>query len=877
MKKISLLLTLALLMGLIQVGYAADSPFPDVDSDSVNFDAIDYLKGEGVLEGYPDGTFKPANEINRAEFTKIVMGPIITDMSKKNCFPDVNEEWFAPYVCDAKDRGIIAGYPDGTFKPADNINFSEAAKIITNAYGIELGEDSADPERWYKTYITGMQAKNDIPLSVEFFDENVTRDEMAEMIYRLDADVNDKASRTYDEIVGEGFVQVESCEQLQERYDYHNYEDIYYYDDVVMLEEGEAMPAEAPAPAMDSDMQTTSKMSEPAGRGGGGGADEYSTTNIQVEGVDEADMIKNDGRYIYLIKGETVRIIDAYPAENMEEIISFSLGEEDENFSPNEMYTDEDTMVVIGTASKEVSYEPETESKFFYPSYYYVSRTKAYVVDITDRSKPTVKRSVEFDGNYQTSRRIGDTLYMVMVDYPYHYYGDREIIPLMYDSENGNEQPVAGCSDIRILPKPQAFNFLITAAVPLKDMDQEVDREVIAGDAQNVYASLTNLYVSSTDWGGGYYRPYGGYDSALYKFALGNGTIEYKAQGKVPGQILNQFSMDENNGYFRVATTTDEYTMGSEISNNLYVLDENLQPEGEIEDIAPGEKIYSVRFLGDRAYMVTFKRIDPLFVIGLSDPANPEILGELKIPGYSSYLHPYDENHLMGFGKEVEENPDLSDEDFVLYDAVQGMKIGMFDVTDVNNPEEMFTEVIGDQGTYSELLDNHKALLFDKDKELLAFPVTVYELQDEANCSEYTYSDCPSDCRQICVPSSCTYENGITVCTTDCDGENSCVPYEYNYPDPVFDGAYVYNVNLEDGFTLKGKITHYNEDDLQDLEQNGYTTWEKTVKRLLYMGETLYSVSYDVVKANNLSDLEEINMIELAGDVYDVFYGYEWE
>jgi inhibitor of cysteine peptidase len=881
MKKLSLLIVFMLTFGMIQFSFAAtDGPYPDVPESHINSEAIQYLTDEGVIEGYPDGDYKPANDINRAEFTKIVMGPLMDDMSKGNCFPDVTDQWFAPYVCEAKDRGVIEGYPDGNFKPANEINFSEASKIVANAYGVDLGESSADPERWYKEFVTALEEVNAIPLSVEFFDENITRDEMAEMIYRLDAEEDEKGTRTYDEIIGEGFVTVDSCAELQDHYDYYEYNDYYYYRDdmvfdMVEAEEGVMAPAEAPAPTsgMDADM---SKMST-SEKGGGGGADEYSTTNVQVEGVDEADIIKNDGKYIYLIKGDSVRIVEAYPAENLEEIVSFQLGDEDEDFYPTEMYVDEDTMVVIGSTSRTVEPLDDASDEYFYP--YYISRSKVFVVDISDRAKPSVTRDVEFDGNYNTSRRIGDTLYMVLIDYPHYYYrSPADLMPLMRDSKVGEDELVAGCTDVRILPKPQEFNFLITAAIPLNDLDKPVDREIIAGDAGNVFASLNNLYVSATDWSGGYYKNYWEQDSALYKFELGDGTVEFKAKGRVPGTILNQFSMDEHEGNFRVATTENEYEMGSEITNNLYIFDEDLELLGDLENIAPGEKIYSVRFMGDRAYMVTFKRVDPLFVIDVSDPTDPEILGELKIPGYSTYLHPYDENHLLGFGVDVDEDMVNEEDDFVYYDAVQGMKIGMFDVTDVNHPEELYTETIGDRGTYSELLDNHKALLFDKEKELLAFPVTVYEMPDEENCADYTYSDCPElTCIPVCVPSSCSYDNGITVCTTDCDGENSCISENYQYPEPVFDGAYVYNVTVEDGFELKGTITHYGEDEMTELEEQGWTNWEKGIKRMLYMGEVLYSVSYDVVKANDLNDLDELNMVELAGDVYDIYRGFDWK
>jgi hypothetical protein len=221
MKKLSSIIIIMLIFGMMPFANAAtDGPYPDVGEDHMNFDAIQYLTDEGVLEGYPDGTYKPGDDINRAEFTKIVMGPIMTDMTKNNCFPDVNEQWFAPYVCDAKDRGVIAGYPDGTFKPGDKINFSEASKIVTNAYELGMGESSTDPTRWYKEYITALESEKAIPLSVGFFDEDITRDEMAEMIYRLDADVSGKSTRTYDEIIGEGFVTVDSCAELEDRYDF---------------------------------------------------------------------------------------------------------------------------------------------------------------------------------------------------------------------------------------------------------------------------------------------------------------------------------------------------------------------------------------------------------------------------------------------------------------------------------------------------------------------------------------------------------------------------------------------------------------------------------------------------------------------------------
>ncbi len=230
-----------------------------------------------------------------------------------------------------------------------------------------------------------------------------------------------------------------------------------------------------------------------------------------------------------------------------------------------------------------------------------------------------------------------------------------------------------------------------------------------------------------------------------------------------------------------------------------------------------------------------------------------------------------DDNHIFGFGYDVDESLVDPTSDFLPYDAKKGFKISLFDVTDLANPKEMFKEVIGDQGTISPVIYDHKALLFDKNKQLLALPVTVYGFP-QADTATYTYSTCPATYNKVCVPTSCTYNNGIKVCTADCDGPNSCVPVD-TYSKPVFDGAYVYSVDLTNGFKLKGKITHYNADDTTALATNGYTAYEKTIQRLLYIGENLYSVSQGVVKANALADLAEKKMIELAGSVYPIYYG----
>gem|GEM_PF-72411 len=928
------------------------NPFPDVVSSYVNADAIATLKKQGVISGYPDGNYHPADDMNRAEFLKIVMGALDPNPKGSNCFSDVKNDWYAPYVCEAKAKGLISGYADGTFKPSSKINFGEAAKIMTNAFASNVtATTAASDQHWFKPYVETLASKKAIPLSVEFFDGNVKRDAMAEMIYRLKDNVTTKATRTYDEVVGDNFVTVPTCIDLKQRLDEQNaYINANPNDDLRggMIEEP-ILGVGAPVPATPTHATgetTTSNMVPPAAdqamQGGAktsdGASTDFSTTNVQVNGVDEGDVIKNDGKYIYIIKDGTLRIVEAYPATNLKELVSFTLGDAGETFTPSEMYVDGNTLTVIGSDYRQPVVTPDAtttssgsvtpigttttvapDAKMMAPDYYpyyNYNKTKVFVIDITDRTKPNVKRSVEFDGSFNTSRKIDGTLYMVM-NYNYSpiiYYAQpmpmvqdsaagstgsagtptttsasikapteseagNAVVPKMLDTKNGTEQLVAPCSQIRILPKENNFNYLITAAVPLNDMTKDVSRSVIVGASDNIYASQNNLYVAAQDWGQGFYKPYGTFDTSVYKFALGNGTVEYKTKGTVPGQLLNQFSMDESNGYFRAATTKNEYTQGSEINNNVYVLDSNMKLAGKVENIAPGEKLYSARFMGDRAYLVTFNRIDPFFVLDLSSPTNPKITGKLKIPGYSDYLQPYDATHILGFGHDVDPTKVLPEDSafepgFITYDAMKGYKISLFDVSDIANPKEMFKQIIGDQGTTSPVSNDHKALLFDKAKGILALPITVYGFPTETNvCSAKTYSTCPTSCQAVCVPSSCTVSNGIKVCSADCDGANSCVQTNTDYSKPIFDGAYVYNINLTSGITLKGKVSHYTTDEQATLSTNGYPDYTKTIQRLLYIGESLYSVSPSEVMANTLTDLTQQGMIKLAGSAQQVYYG----
>jgi hypothetical protein len=260
--------------------------------------------------------------------------------------------------------------------------------------------------------------------------------------------------------------------------------------------------------------------------------------------------------------------------------------------------------------------------------------------------------------------------------------------------------------------------------------------------------------------------------------------------------------------------------------------------------------------------MVTFKQVDPLFVIDLATPTTPKVLGALKIPGFSDYLHPYDANHLIGFGKdtsELEKGATL----------VEGMKMAMFDVSDVTNPKQKFVEIIGDRGTHSELLYNHKALLFDKEKNLLAFPVQIQEkvIKEGLTCGKYRYDTCPAGCEQRCIPTCTENELGVAICQSDCNGLGSCQDSSYDQYKTTLQGALVYTVNLENGFKKRGEITHYTTEDIAKMGQYWPYDYNKEIQRIVYIGNYLYSISQGLIKASGLTDVKEVGQVEVSGSL----------
>jgi len=404
-----------------------------------------------------------------------------------------------------------------------------------------------------------------------------------------------------------------------------------------------------------------------------------------------------------------------------------------------------------------------------------------------------------------------------VINEPVYEEDDGVNLPTIYSEGTPKEIPAtdiyySGVAD---------YYYMYTTIIAINALDdnQEPTYEtILLGASSNLYVSMDNIYLTFPVWG----RDVGDSQrTSIHRIHIQGSVMNYTASGEVPGMVLNQFSMDEYDGYFRVATTTRDETS----RNNVYVLNMSLNVTGSVTGLAPGETIYSARFMGEKGYLVTFKQVDPLFVIDLSDPYNPEELGNLKVTGYSDYLHPYDENHIIGIGKETTDAGE-----FAWY---QGVKMSLFDVTDVSNPQEISKLEIGDRGTDSPVLWDHKAFLFDRSRNLLVMPVLVAEVDQ----SEYPEG----------VPS-------------------------WAYGEPVYQGAYVFDISIDNGLQFRGRITHV--ENITDPEQGYYYYYSPfAVERSLYIDDVLYTISDAKIMMNNLENLDYISEVALP---YSTWTPYDY-
>ncbi len=464
----------------------------------------------------------------------------------------------------------------------------------------------------------------------------------------------------------------------------------------------------------------------------------YSETNTQVKGVDEADIVKTDGKNIYYVvkeyNGYGIAIINVNTNEKVNKI------EYDNNeIYPSEIFLYKDKLIVIGNKyqnNKTVIEETETTSKRYLEladvAYIGNSMTTIVVYDVSDVLNIKEIRKVEIEGNYISSRMIEENIYVISSkDLYQYYYGslrEDELQSRYLDTAISDDLICKDYKDIYYFPESEESNYLNIASFNVNNLE-DANVKTFLGAGSDVYCSENNLYITKTNWN---YKMIedSTAETSIYKISLNGTKLVLEAETKIPGMIINQFSLDEYNGNLRIAVTKYNNNSSEDTSNNLYILDSKLSVIGSIENMAEGEEIYSVRFMGNKGYIVTFKQVDPLFVIDLSNPINPSVVGELKIPGYSSYLHPYDENHIIGIGYNTTETSYGST-------VNDGIKLSMFDVSNPTNPVEMFNTVIGDKHTNTSATYDHKAVMFSKEKNIIAIPIVQYNRKYESKAVIY--------------------------------------------------------------------------------------------------------------------------------------------
>lgn len=587
---------------------------------------------------------------------------------------------------------------------------------------------------------------------------------------------------------------------------------------------------------------------------GNDGGSVFSETNNQVSGVDEGDIIKTDGKYVYTVSGSTLFVVDAYPGTDAQVISRVKL----QKGAANGLFIDDEVLVVFGSVTvndmfADLDFRPQSGMSY------------VEVYDLSDIKNPVLSKEFLFEGYYQQSRMVDGFVYLVGNSYP--RYSPR---PLPVFFEDGVQKSVA-VDSIRYFPLPyDSVQFAHVHAINLDSFAHESLSLAVEGGAQ-VYMSADNLYLASSKYINEWeiqrqeviravtpllsdedkqliekiklvdddvlsyaekeskvfeivsvhveYMPIDEQEelqddvelavkdrleeyeffefTVINKVSVDGLSLDAVASGTVAGTINNQFSLDERDGVLRVATTVNPRWSSfvddkrSESENFVFTLDEDLDELDRLSGIAKTERIYSTRFMGDRLYMVTFRQVDPFFVIDLSNPRDIELLGELKVPGFSRYLHPFNDDIIIGLGRDASETG-----------RTKGLKISLFDVSDVSDPVEIVSWIGDERYAQSTAEYEHHAFLFDREKELLAIPA---------------------------------YSN------------------DWRSEDDGYNGAFVFHVSEED-IQLRGLIDH---------SEGAQYSWGPAVERSLFIEELLYTKSYGLLRINELDTLVGVKDVEL--------------
>lgn len=436
-----------------------------------------------------------------------------------------------------------------------------------------------------------------------------------------------------------------------------------------------------------------------------------SQTNIQTQGVDEADIVKNDGTYLYVVgydrysNNKKLKIIDTRTMQAVYN--SYLYNENGDIIHISEIFVRDNILVAVGSNSAGYYYDG------FYTGgiYHGNGETVSIVMDISDKSSPRVVKTLTQDGSYISSRMI-DGYYYAVSEYFVSGDDEQEVKKSCVPEAGGKE---IACDCIYIADE-DASSYICLTAIDTNNPQLEEKSIAVLGKGYDTYCSEESFYVVGSEY---LFNEEGkdlGANSLtnICSFSLNGTDISFKAQGEVKGRIVNQYSLDEYKGNLRIATTYYDLNKSKDVSC-LYVLDGELKTVGKIENLADDEQIKSVRFMGDKANVVTFRETDPLFTIDLSVPGKPKVVGELKLPGYSAYLHPISDSLILGVGYDGDE----SQADF------NSLKISLFDISDMANPKEVSSLVYDDCRSY--VCDSPKAFIYNSSENYIVLPVQEYD------------------------------------------------------------------------------------------------------------------------------------------------------
>ena len=524
----------------------------------------------------------------------------------------------------------------------------------------------------------------------------------------------------------------------------------------------------------------------------------YTGTNVQVQGVDELDRVKTDGTHLFVSTRDSVALIDAYPPNSTAVLSTLAF--------PNGQVlglegAQDRLMVLVQTGS-------------------WAGAIELLLYDTSNLASPVLMQNVTIAGSFVGARMADGHVYAVIQQPSYTLDGQGNATAAMPMASQGGVQSELPPSSVYYTNNTAQISFYTMIPSISMSTGKESLVSVLTGPSATIYVSTSSIYVAYTNyldlydvdgvpgnaWSGGVISPQmvmQSQNSTVLRASYSNGTVTVARAGVVPGTVLNQFSMDEYNGYFRIATSRFATVDGvATTSDDVYVLDQGMNQVSALQNIAPGENIYAVRFTGDVGYVVTYQQIDPLFVISFKDITKPVILSALKVTGYSDYLHPLAGGYLLGIGKE---SVQASDGNFSYY---LGLKISLFKVYENGSSAQVAKLDIGDRGTDSPALSDHLAFTYDPTRNVTVIPLTL-----------------------CLVSGNQTYEGGIPA-----------------FGNPVWQGVYVVKVNSA-GLTVLGRVSQY------PAGQNvgDYPNDSLSIDRSVIIGDYLYTISQSEVMVSSMS------------------------